>query len=200
MCGIGGVWLRSTAAIDSLDLPGALARMTKRLEHRGPDEQRTWWDQEVGIGLCHTRLAILDLSPAGRQPMLSGDGRLAVTYNGEIYNWPELRHALEARGVQFRGRSDTEVLLEAYRAYGTDVLRHLRGMFAFALFDRQQNILFCARDRVGKKPLVYAETQDGFIFGTEIPAVLAVPGYDTTLDHAALAAMLLHNLRHVPDP
>jgi len=200
MCGIGGVWLSSSAALDRLDLSAVLTRMSKRLEHRGPDEQGTWWDQQVGIGLCHTRLAVLDLSPTGRQPMLSADGRLAATYNGEIYNWPELRFTLEAHGVRFRGRSDTEILLEAYRLYGTDVLWHLRGMFAFALFDREKGILFCARDRIGKKPFVYSETPGGLIFGSEIPAVLAVPGCDTTLDHSALAALLLHNVRQVPDP
>jgi asparagine synthase (glutamine-hydrolysing) len=198
MCGIGGLWL--PAARDRLELSAALTRMSKRLEHRGPDEQGTWWDQQLGIGLCHTRLAVLDLSPTGRQPMVSADGRLAVTYNGEIYNWPELRSTLEASGVRFRGKSDTEVLLEAYRLYGTDVLCRLRGMFAFALFDREKGILFCARDRIGKKPFVYSETHGRFIFGSEIPAVLAVPGCDTSLDHAALAALLLHNVRHVPDP
>src|SRR2546427_2486402 len=119
MCGIGGVWLRAPSDFESFDLPAALARMSKRLEHRGPDEQGTWCDQQQGVGLCHSRLAILDLSPTGQQPMLSADGRLAVTYNGEIYNWPELRRTLESRGVRLRGRSDTEVLLEAYRAYGT---------------------------------------------------------------------------------
>src|SRR5215468_654106 len=112
--------------------------------------------------------------PTGHQPMQGGDGRLVVTYNGEIYNWPELRAELESRGARFRGSSDTEVLLEAYRRYGTEVVDHLRGMFAFALFDRDRDILFCARDRVGKKPFVYAETAGAFVFGSEIPAVLAV--------------------------
>ena len=200
MCGIGGVWLRAGAAVEASDLSGTLNRMNKRLEHRGPDEQGTWLDLQVGIGFCHARLAILDLSPTGHQPMLSADGRLAITYNGEIYNCSELRSTLEAHGSRFRGTSDTEVLLEAYRLYGTDVLRHLRGMFAFALFDREEGILFCARDRVGKKPFVYSVTSGGFVFGSEIPAVLAVPGCDTSLDHAALAALLLRNVRHIPDP
>src|SRR5262245_13219724 len=110
MCGIGGVWLRAGAAAEAFDLPITLGRMTKRLEHRGPDEQATWWDRQRGIGLCHARLAILDLSSTGQQPMQSADGRLAITYNGEIYNCPELRRTLEARGVRFRGTSDTEVL------------------------------------------------------------------------------------------
>lgn len=199
MCGIGGVWLRPGAA-EAPELPVTLGRMNKRLEHRGPDEHGTWWDAELGIGLCHTRLAILDLSPTGRQPMVSSDGRLALTYNGEIYNWPELRQTLAARGIRFRGTSDTEVLLEAYRLYGTDVVKYLRGMFAFALFDRDQDLLFCARDRVGKKPFIYSETAGAFVFGSEIPAVLAVPGCDTVLNHTGLAALLLHNVRHIPDP
>jgi asparagine synthase (glutamine-hydrolysing) len=198
MCGIGGVWLRAGA--EPLDLADTLDRMNRRLAHRGPDDHGTWSDPQVGVGLCHTRLAILDLSPAGHQPMMSSDGRLAVTYNGEIYNWPDLRRRLEAHGARFRGASDTEVLLEAYRMYGTDVLRHLRGMFSFALFDRREGILFCARDRVGKKPFVYSEMSGAFVFGSEVPAVLAVPGCDTTLDHAGVAALLLHNVRHVPDP
>jgi asparagine synthase (glutamine-hydrolysing) len=174
--------------------------MSKMLEHRGPDDHGTWCDQGLGLGFCHTRLSILDLSPTGHQPMLSRDGRLVVSYNGEIYNWPELRDELESRGVRFRGGSDTEVLLEAYRRYGTDVVQRLRGMFAFALFDQAEGTLFCARDRVGKKPFVYAETPGAFVFGSEIPAVLAVPGCDTRLDHSALASLLLHNVRHIPDP
>src|SRR5262245_1736619 len=200
MCGIGGVWLDSPGDRDALDLSATLARMSKTLEHRGPDDHGVWSDQGLGVGLCHTRLSILDLSPTGHQPMLSGDGRLVITYNGEIYNWPELRDDLESCGARFRGGSDTEVLLEAYRRHGTDVVQHLRGMFAFALFDRAERTLFCARDRVGKKPFVYSETPGAFVFGSEIPAVLAVPGCDTRLDHSALASLLLHNVRHIPDP
>jgi asparagine synthase (glutamine-hydrolysing) len=194
------VWLDSPGDRDVLDLSATLARMSKTLEHRGPDDHGVWSDQGLGVGLCHTRLSILDLSPTGHQPMLSGDGRLVITYNGEIYNWPELRDDLESCGARFRGGSDTEVLLEAYRRYGTAVVQHLRGMFAFALFDRAEHTLFCARDHVGKKPFVYSETPGAFVFGSEIPAVLAVPGCDMRLDHSALASLLLHNVRHIPDP
>lgn len=181
-------------------MSAVLSQMVKRLHHRGPDGQGTWWDGALGIGLCHTRLAILDLSDKGAQPMHSSDGLLSVVYNGEIYNWQELRGRLESRGVQFQTRTDTEVLLESYRAYGIDVLHHLRGMFAFALFDHRSRTLFCARDRVGKKPFVYAETRHGFAFASELPAALTMPGCDTTLNHPAIASMLLRNLRHIPDP
>jgi asparagine synthase (glutamine-hydrolysing) len=159
-----------------------------------------WLNYAATVGLCHNRLAILDLSPAGAQPMQSGDGRFVVVYNGEIYNYKEIRTLLVSRGARFRSESDTEVLIEAYRTWGEDMLLRLRGMFAFAIYDTASNTLFCARDRVGKKPFVYATTPHGFAFGSEIPALRAMPGVDLTIDQSALAAMLLHNLRHIPDP
>lgn len=197
MCGIGGVALSPGIEIDVLSV---LASMISVQKHRGPDAQGTWLAPSNRIGLCHNRLAILDLSDNGKQPMSSADGLLTIVFNGEIYNWQELRKQLEAKGVYFSTGTDTEVLLEAYRAYGTDVPKYLRGMFAFALFDSRDGSLFCARDRVGKKPFVYAETGNGFAFASEIPAVLAMPGCDTTFNHAAIAGMLLHNVRHIPDP
>jgi asparagine synthase (glutamine-hydrolysing) len=132
--------------------------------------------------------------------MQSADSRFVVVFNGEIYNYRELKTLLESRGVVFRSESDTEVLIEAYRAWGEGMLLRLRGMFAFAIFDSESNSLFCARDRVGKKPFIYAATPYGFVFASEIPAVRAMPSIDLAIDHSALAAMLLHNLRHVPDP
>ena len=197
MCGIGGVFLRADRDID---IPGVLEVMQERQHHRGPDSQGMWYDPARRIGLCHTRLAILDLSSAGQQPMQTKDGLLTVVFNGEIYNWRELRQNLEGQGVRFQSQSDTEVLLEAYRYFGTEVIQHLRGMFAFALLDHRTGTVLCARDPVGKKPLVFAETPYGVAFASEIPAVLAMPGCDTTIHHAALASMLLHNMRHIPDP
>ncbi|HXX74294.1 MAG TPA: asparagine synthase (glutamine-hydrolyzing) [Nitrospiraceae bacterium] len=197
MCGIGGVFLRADGHID---VPGVLEVMQERQHHRGPDSQGMWYDPARRIGLCHTRLAILDLSSAGQQPMQTKDGMLMVVFNGEIYNWREIRQKLEAHGVQFYSQSDTEVLLEAYRYFGLDVVQELRGMFAFALLDHRTGTVLCARDPVGKKPFVYAETQHGVAFASEIPALLAMPACDTTIHRAAVASMLLHNLRHIPDP
>ncbi len=168
--------------------------------HRGPDAHGQWVTAEESIGICHNRLSIVDLTEAGNQPMISADGHLVVVFNGEIYNHRELRRELEAKGVAFKTHSDTEVLMEAYRFWNEAMLPRLRGMFAFAIFDQRNKELFCARDRIGKKPFVYAQTASAFVFASEIPAVLRVPGIDATYDHSAIAAMLLHNLRHIPDP
>ena len=132
--------------------------------------------------------------------MHDSQGELGIVFNGEIYNWQELRGDLQARGYTFRGHSDTEVLLNCYRVFGEEMLERLRGMFAFAIYDSRDGTLFCARDRVGKKPFVYAETKVGFFFASEIPAVMRAPGLDLSPNRAAIAAMLLNNMRHVPDP
>jgi len=168
--------------------------------HRGPDAEGIWISRDRRLGLCHNRLAIVDLSEAGNQPMESVDGRYVIVFNGEIYNYREIRKDLEAGGAQFKSCTDTEVILEAYRCWGEDMLHRLRGMFAFGIYDRLNGELFCARDRVGKKPFVYADTTHGFVFGSEIPAVLAAPGIDRSIDRDALAGMLLHNMRHIADP
>lgn len=198
MCGIGGVYLRSRDGQEQLDL--VLRRMNFQQRHRGPDGQGTWSDNAAGIGLAHVRLAILGLSDAGAQPMLSPDARYVVTYNGEIYNWRELRGQLEKQGCVFKSETDTEVLLEGYRVWGESVLHKMRGMFSFAIYDRVERSLFCARDRVGKKPFVYAQTEKAFVFASEIPAIKQLPNVDVSYDQAAVAAMLLHNMRHIPDP
>ena len=197
MCGIGGVSLISGA---SVDVPVVLTGMQRIQHHRGPDSQGQWWDEWRGVGLCHNRLAILDLSPAGAQPMHSANGRFIIVFNGELYNYRDLREQLKGKGAVFHSESDTEVLLEAYRIWGEGMLPLLRGMFALTLYDSQEDIMFCARDRLGEKPFVYAETAQGFAFASEIPALCVMPGINTNFDHAALAAMMLHNMRHVPDP
>jgi asparagine synthase (glutamine-hydrolysing) len=197
MCAIGGIYLKPG---QSMVLGRNLESMGQIQHHRGPDARGVWIASDQTIGLSHNRLAILDLSPAGNQPMHSADQRYTIVFNGEIFNYLELKQQLIARGGQFCTHSDTEVLLEAYRHWGEGMLAKLRGMYSFALYDHADGSLFCARDRVGKKPFVYAEAQQGFIFASEIPAVRQVPGVDTAHDHDAIAAMLLHNMRHIPDP
>jgi asparagine synthase (glutamine-hydrolysing) len=197
MCGIGGIYLKPG---ESLAIREHLDTMLDIQRHRGPDAQGMWLAEDRIIGLCHNRLAILDLTETGNQPMHSVDGRFVIVFNGEIYNHHELRKELEARGGAFKSHTDTEVLVEAYRHWGSDMLHRLRGMFAFAIYDRESRNLFCARDRVGKKPFVYAQTTSAFIFASEIPAVKQVKGVNKDYDHAAIAAMLLHNMRHIPDP
>lgn len=173
------------------------------IRHRGPDGAGRFELQDRGIGLVHTRLAIVDLTEDGAQPMRDTQAGLTLTFNGEIYNWREIRSRLEGLGHAFKTHSDTEVILEGYKRWGTEVLSLLRGMFAFALWDEREGILFCGRDRIGKKPFVFAQGPGGFVFGSEIPAVLRglrLSGLNADLDAGALASMLLHNLRHVPDP
>ena len=166
MCGIVGANLAAGAEV-------RLDEGVACLEHRGPDQKGTWSEGEVRLGF--RRLAIIDLSEAGHQPMTSPDGRYVIVFNGEIYNFPELRDALEAKGERFRGHSDTEVLLRLFAREGLErCLSHLRGMFAFAVWDRSEKRLSLARDRLGVKPLVYAETPKAFLFGSEIQALFAL--------------------------
>lgn len=197
MCGIGGIVLREP----DFRMAQALKTMQAHIAHRGPDGNGTFVNQDGCVGLVHTRLAIVDLSSAAAQPM-DAHGNVIV-FNGEIYNWRDLRKHLEGLGHRFTTNSDTETILAGYREWGADVLTHLRGMFAFAIWNKVEQILFCARDRIGKKPFIYAEGSNGFCFASEIPAIRAasgIAGVNTTLDGSALAAMLLHNLRHIPEP
>lgn len=165
------------------------------VRHRGPDEAGVHLDGPVGLG--HRRLSIIDVAD-GQQPMTGGTGALWVTYNGEIYNFAEIRRALEGAGIHFRTRSDTEVLLEAYRARGRDCLGDFRGMFAFALWDAERRELFLARDRLGVKPLYTAETPAGFFFASEVPALFTLADLPRTLDPVALQHYL--TLQYVPAP
>lgn len=200
MCGIGGFQLSGYSGFSAEKL---LRDLQTAQQHRGPDGQGIWICDRARTGLCHSRLAIVDTTSLGAQPMCTSDGRFAITFNGEIYNWKEIRNKLESNGIDFRSHSDTEVILQGYRQWGTDVLKKLQGMFAFAIWDHQEKTLFCARDRIGKKPFVYAQTSQGFFFASEISALKKVAdcaGIDMSVDDSALAAMLLHNLRHVPDP
>ncbi len=156
MCGIAGV-LDPTSARDRLERD-ALA-MADSIAYRGPDDHGLWSDPEAGIALTHRRLSIVDLSPAGHQPMVSADGRFIITYNGEIYNFLEIRPELEARGIKFRGHSDTEVMLEAFAAFGVEAtVKRLIGMFTIGVWDRRERTLTLVRDRLGIKPLYWAKS------------------------------------------
>ncbi|GMU25345.1 asparagine synthase (glutamine-hydrolyzing) [Patescibacteria group bacterium] len=191
MCGIAGMITKYGAPPDE----GMLRRMTSLLAHRGPDGEGVW--AAPGVGLGHRRLAIIDVSPTGAQPMHSADGRLTIVYNGELYNYKELRKVFEADGSVFRSASDTEVLLETYRRYGKDCVKHLRGMFAFAIWDAEQKQLFFARDRIGKKPFFYRTLPDGsHAFASELKALL--PLAPATVD--ACAIRLFFGLQYVPSP
>ncbi|MBV8650530.1 MAG: asparagine synthase (glutamine-hydrolyzing), partial [Alphaproteobacteria bacterium] len=190
MCGIAG----STNA-DA----GTLATMRDRLRHRGPDGEAIWQDPACTTGLVHLRLAIIDLSPGGAQPRLSEDGRFALTYNGEIFNFRALRAELEATGERFASESDTEILLRLLQRDGEAALVRITGMFAFALWDRERREMLLGRDRLGIKPLLYAPLPDGGLaFASEIAALRAHPGVDLTLDQEALSDYLA--CLYVPAP
>ncbi len=164
--------------------------MTATLRHRGPDDQGVWSDGRAGLGFA--RLSIIDLSAAAHQPMGSADGQVWLVFNGEIYNFQELRAELATKGHIFRSRSDTEVILCGYLTWGDEILSRLRGMFAIALWDRRSRRLLLARDRIGKKPLNYAMTSDGLFFGSEIKAILAWPGIPHDADLGALHQFLTY--------
>ncbi|MEX0758329.1 MAG: asparagine synthase (glutamine-hydrolyzing), partial [Tistlia sp.] len=197
MCGIAG--LLSAAGEREEALAARVGAMTAALAHRGPDGQDVWLQPEAGLALGHRRLAIIDLSDAGRQPMVSEDGRWVLTYNGEIYNHRVLRGELEAEGARFRGNCDAEVLLEACAHWGVRrTAERLNGIFAFALWDRRERRLFLVRDQLGVKPLYWSLRDGLLLFGSELKALRADPAFDPTLDRAALAAYL--RFAYVPAP
>jgi asparagine synthase (glutamine-hydrolysing) len=180
MCGITGL-----VHLDGLPVsPVLLQKMTDAIAHRGPDGEGHWIEGNVCIG--HRRLAIIDLSPAGHQPMISTDHRYVLSFNGEIYNFRELRTELEAAGYWFRSKTDSEVVLNALAHWGTDALLKFNGMFALALWDRKARTLLLARDRYGIKPLYYAQQGHSFAFGSEQKAITAQPQFARTLDKQAL--------------
>src|SRR5260370_25215033 len=211
MCGITGLLSLQGAPID----PTVLQRMPDRQAHRGADGEGflLGWEGESGfahklvahtrqwdgrapvrMAVGHRRLAILDLSDRGLQPMSAGDGKCWIVFNGEIYNRRELRTELEGRGYAFGTRTDTEVLLQAYREWGEDCLPRLQGMYAFAIWDGSSGRLFAAGDRLGIKPFYYAAPGGGsiFAFASEMKALLACPGLDTTPDDEAVVGFLIH--------
>jgi asparagine synthase (glutamine-hydrolysing) len=180
VCGIAGVFNVNGEPIS----PVILRKMTDAIAHRGPDGEGFYIDSFVGLG--NRRLAIIDLSPAGHQPMVTRDGRYALIYNGEIYNFQELRAELEALGHQFHSRTDTEVVLHAYAEWGEGSLERFNGMFAFAIWDKERQELSLARDRFGVKPLYYTLQGSSLLFGSEVKAILAHPTYRTAMDKEAL--------------
>ena len=178
-----------------------LTKMSRTLIHRGPDSQGVWektYSDNTWIGLGHCRLGILDLSLAGHQPMSNENGRLWIVCNGEIYNYRELRKELIQNGHCFKSASDTEVILHLYEEYGIECLQHLRGMFAFAIWDCQRRELFVARDRLGIKPLYYTERGNRLLFASEIKALLKHPDIDRQLDYQALDDYLTY--LYIPPP
>ena len=192
MCGFAGIARRTGVAREEVEaMAGAIA-------HRGPDDHDAWISSDGSLGLAHRRLSVIDTGPAGRQPMASSDGRFRIVFNGEIYNYRELRDELGARGVRFRTASDTEVLLEAYRAWGAGCLEKLDGMFAFALWDDAGRELFVARDHVGEKPFKYFHDGATFAFASEVKAILALPEVPREADFEAID--LAMGLRFVPSP
>ncbi|SDR60429.1 asparagine synthase (glutamine-hydrolysing) [Rhizobiales bacterium GAS191] len=196
MCGIVGIFLASHAAdAGRLD---AIEAMAQTLHHRGPDGCGIWMDREAGIAFGHRRLAIVDLSEAGRQPMLSASERLVMTFNGEVYNFAELRKDLEALGHRFRGHSDSEVMLEASERFGIEAaLTRFAGMFALGLWDREHRVLHLIRDRMGKKPLYVAIADRALLFASELKAIRAFPGFHARVNPRALAMALRYGW--VPD-
>ncbi|MGH2520451.1 MAG: asparagine synthase (glutamine-hydrolyzing), partial [Chloroflexota bacterium] len=192
-----GAWYR--AGENANVLARTAERMMLALAHRGPDDHGTWLDAPAGLALAHTRLAIVDLSPAGHQPMISASGRYVISYNGEIFNFKELRHELEQQGHAFRSSSDTEVLLEGCTAWGPrPTVERLIGQFAFGLWDREQRTLHLVRDRLGIKPLYYSASGSSCFFASELKALRAAPGFPATIDPTAVAEFLRYG--YVPTP
>jgi asparagine synthase (glutamine-hydrolysing) len=198
VCGIAGIFDRR-AATDGEELAETVARMTAALSHRGPDDAGGWSDVDAGIALGHRRLAVLDLTEAGHQPMVSREGRYVLTYNGELYNFGQLRPALEREGVRFAGHGDTEVLLAGIEAWGLrEMLERCNGMFAFALWDRRERTLTLVRDRLGEKPLYYGHVGGHVVFASELGAIRRHPRMHEAVDRDALAAYLRYG--YVPAP
>lgn len=186
MCGIAGLWSSSIAKLEK-----TAQQMADALIHRGPDSSGIWCDEKAAIALAHRRLAIIDLSTAGHQPMVSASERYVVSYNGEIYNFQQLRARLD---YPWQGHSDTEVILAAIEAWGIEkALQEFNGMFAFALWDKKEQTLTLARDRMGEKPLYYGWWKGGFIFASELKALKALKGFHPEIDRHALSSYMRYS-------
>ena len=197
MCGITGFW--SFTSENKVNLTEIVSKMNSFLAHRGPDDRGVWVDEIHGLALGHSRLSIIDLSSSGHQPMQSSCGRYVISYNGEVYNFKEIRETLENRGVSFRGHSDTEVVLAAISTWGLqDALKKFNGMFSFALWDKKDSKLYLVRDRVGIKPLYFGIQKNILFFSSELKAIRAHPSFDAELDFNNLALFFRHN--YIPAP
>lgn len=197
MCGIAGCWDTRLSREDTLH--EHVKRMVTTLRHRGPNDSGIWIEAGSGIGLGHTRLSIIDLTPEGHQPMLSRSGRYTLVYNGEIYNFKSLRHTLQNKGVVFRGHSDTEVILAMIEEQGLEEsLKQLVGMFAFALWDSKERSLYLVRDRIGEKPLYYGWAGGAFLFASELKAICSHPDFKKEINRDILPLYL--RLSSMPAP
>lgn len=195
MCGIVGIW----GALP--DKEQVLSESCRRIRHRGPDSQGFWEDPNTGVALAHVRLAILDLTEAGHQPMVSACGRYVLVLNGEVYNHMELRTRLEQAGQapDWRGHSDTETILASFAAVGVEkTLQEAVGMYAIALWDRERRVLTLARDRMGEKPLYYGYTGNNLVFASELKGLMPIPGFGRDLNRSAIASLMRHN--YIPSP
>jgi asparagine synthase (glutamine-hydrolysing) len=197
MCGIAGL-IRAHREHFSNTSASVARAMAATLVHRGPDDAGLWESSDGEVALVHRRLSIIDLSPLGRNPMDRDGGRLWITFNGEIYNYLELREELSALGHRFRSRTDTEVILAAYDQWGTDCVHRLAGMFAFALWDDARKRLWLTRDRLGKKPLYYSSRAGVLAFASELKALVADPSFPRDIDQAALGLYLRYG--YIPAP
>jgi asparagine synthase (glutamine-hydrolysing) len=201
MCGITGFVGAPTTATNGDALACVARKMSDCIRHRGPDDGGEWVDASAGVAFGFRRLSIIDLSPAGHQPMLSASGRFVLVFNGEIYNYEQIRRELERAGAapEWRGHSDTEVMLAAFERWGVrEALQRFNGMFAFALWDRRDRTLYLSRDRLGEKPLYYGWMGPTFLFGSELKALRAHPAWRGEIDRGALALYMRHN--YVPAP
>ena len=189
MCGIAGI-VQFQGHRDKASLVNLLTGMSEKIQHRGPDDQGIWIANDASVGFAHRRLSIVDLSPAGHQPMHSQDQRYVLTFNGEIYNYLELRQELQAQGVHFSSHSDSEVLIESYRVWGEACLTRFDGMFAFAIYDQETRSLFAARDPFGEKPFYYSRYNGDFSFASELSALACLPDFKASMDLASVAKFL----------
>ena len=199
MCGFCG--FVNPTNTDSALIRNIISLMSERIHHRGPDDEGYWQDEQLGMAIGHRRLSVIDLSPEGHQPMQSATGRYVLAYNGEIYNFHEIKTELEntGRASGWRGHSDTEVLLAAIDAWGVEsTLKKCTGMFAFALWDKQERMLMLVRDRMGEKPLYYGWQDNVFLFGSELKAIKAHPAFQGEINREALTAFL--RFSYVPAP
>jgi asparagine synthase (glutamine-hydrolysing) len=198
MCGIAG-FLNGAPNDLARELEEVSSAMNVSLQHRGPDDHGVWVDANSGVALVHRRLSILDLSPAGHQPMISANERFVIIYNGEVYSYQPIAAELAASGLKFRGHSDTEVILNSFAVNGIEAtLKRMVGMFAIALWDRRDRTLTLIRDRLGIKPLYWANFGKLFLFGSELKALRAHPGWAAQIDRNAVAAYMRHN--YIPAP